>query len=120
MAVSESNRRKHDFAVAAIAESNLSAALKEDLTEVVTSSMEATNGLTPEQKLQSCTENQFNMARLLALFIVGQGRRATNWKDVVLGVKWPLVIAFSVLCALLLFRPELGALVDSITHTLHP
>ena len=116
MPVTETNRRKHDYAVNEIANSSLSAALKEDLTDVVSSSLEATNGLSSDEKLQSCTENQFNMARLLALFIVGQGRRVTSWKDVLMSFKWPIVIMFTVLCVALILKPELASLVESLAH----
>lgn len=118
MPVSDDNRRKRDYAVGEIASSNLSAALKEDLSDVVSRAMETTNGLTQEQKLQACTENQFDMARLLALFIVGQGRRVTSWKDVAIAFKWPLVLMFGSLCVTLILKPELAALVESLAHVM--
>lgn len=116
MPVTEQNRRKHDYAIQAITASNLSAALKEDLAEVVSDALETTNGLTAEEKLQASTENQFNLARLLALFIAGQGRHVATWKDVLMAYKWPLLIAFGFLCILLVLRPELAGLVDSLAH----
>lgn len=118
MPVSPENIRKRDYAVGEIAASNLPAALKEDLSDVVSRAMETTNGLTSRQKLQACTENQFDLARLLALFIVGQGRRITSWKDVAIAFKWPLTAVALGGLILLGLHPELASLVESLSHSI--
>lgn len=120
MAIDPANIRKRDYAVGEIAASNLSAALKEDLTAVVENTAETTNGLTARDKLQKMSENLFDLSRLLALFIVAQGRRVATWKDVAIAFKWPIVIMFGFLCLALMLRPELAALVESISHNIHP
>ena len=114
MAVSETNKRKHDYAVKALDESALPAALKEDLTEVLTRSLEATNGFTPEEKLQSCTENQFNLARLMVLQLVSQSKHPTNWKDVLISVKREAMYLGFAIAALLALRPQIALVVDHI------
>jgi hypothetical protein len=119
MAISELNRRKHDIAAKAVADSNLSASLKEDLTDALESTLEATNGLTPEEKLQSSTENQFTMTRLFAITLVNFSSRTASWRDVAIAYKWPLVIMFGFLCIALIFRPELAALVESVSRNIH-
>jgi len=118
MAIDPDNVRKRDYALGEIAASNLSAALKEDLSSVVASSAESTNGLTSREKLQSVSESLFDIARLMALFIVGQGRRITSWKDVAVAFKWPLTIVAIGGLALLALHPELSQLVDSLAHTI--
>ena len=120
MAVSELNQRKHDITAKAVAESNLSVSLKEDLTDSLASTLAATNGMTPEEKLQASTENQFTMTRLFAITLVQLGSRAASWRDVAIAYKWPLVIMFGFLCVSLIFRPELAALVESISNHIHP
>jgi hypothetical protein len=69
-------------------------------------------------KLQSVSESLFDIARLMALFIVGQGRRITSWKDVAVAFKWPLTIVAIGGLALLALHPELSQLVDSLAHTI--
>ncbi len=116
MATDPENIRRRDYALSEIAASNLSAALKEDLSGVVSRAADATNGLTARDKLQACTENQFDMARLMALFIVGQGRRVTSWKDVAIAFKWPLVILGLGALFLLALHPELADFFRSLAH----
>ena len=116
MAIDPANIRKRDYAVGEIASSDLSAALKEDLTAVVANTAETTNGLSARDKLQKMSENLFDLSRLLALFIVAQGRRVTTWKDVAIAFKWPLTIVALGGLALLALHPELSSLVDSIAH----
>lgn len=120
MAVSELNQRKHDLVVKAVAESNLSTSLKEDLTDSLAKSLETTNGLSQDEKLQACTENQFTLTRLFAITLVQLGSRAASWRDVAIAYKWPLVIMFGFLCLALMLRPELAALVESISNHIHP
>ncbi len=120
MAIDPANIRKRDYALSEIASSNLSAALKEDLCDVVSRATETTNGLSAKEKLQACTENQFDMARLLALFIVCQGRRVTTWKDVAIAFKWPAAIVALGALVLLGFHPELSGFFESLSHNLRP
>jgi len=116
MPIDDTNRRKRDYTVEAIVASDHSPALKEDLTDILDKTLEGTNGFSPEEKLQRCTENMFNLARLIVLDIVSRGRRVTSWKDVAIAFKWPLVLMFGALCVTLILKPELAALVESIAH----
>jgi len=119
MAIDPGTIRKRDYTVGEIASSNLSAALREDLSDMVVNAAETTNGLTAKEKLQRLSVNLFDLSRMMALFIVGQGRRVATWKDVAIAFKWPLVIMFGFLCASLIFRPELASLVESISRNIH-
>ena len=119
MAVSEINKRKYEIAAKTVAESALSASLKEDLTDSLASTLATTNGMSPEEKLQATTENQFTMARLFAITLVSFSSRTASWREVAIAYKWPLVIMFGFLCIALIFRPELAALVESITRNIH-
>lgn len=116
MAIDPANARKRDYAIGEIASSNLSAALKEDLTAVVAGTAEATNGLTSREKLQAVSDGLFDIARLMALFIVAQGRRVTTWKDVVIALKWPLAIVALGALFLLGLHPELAGMVENLAH----
>lgn len=118
MAIDPANIRKRDYAIGEIASSKLSAALKEDLTAVVASSAEATNGLTTREKLQAVSDNLFDISRLLALFIVAQGRRVTSWKDVAIAFKWPLTAIALGSLFLLALHPELAGLFESLAHVI--
>lgn len=120
MAIDPANVRKRDYAIGEIASSNLSAALKEDLTAVVANTAETTNGLTARDKLQKMSENLFDLSRLLALFIVAQGRRVTTWKDVAIAFKWPLTVVALGVLFLLALHPELAAFFRSLADLARP
>ena len=119
MAISQTNRRNCDYAVDEIRKSDLSAALKEDLTTVLVRTLETTNGLSQAQKIQSCTENQFDMMRLFVLQIISQGRRVTTWKDVIVKCRLPLCISVTVLgvaaIVALVLQPQLAEMVEHLT-----
>lgn len=116
MAIHPDNIRKRDYTLGEIAGSPLSAALKEDLSSVVANTAEATNGLTAREKLQAVSDGLFDISRLLALFIVAQGRRVTTWKDVVIALKWPLAIVALGALFLLGLHPELAGMVENLAH----
>ena len=120
MAIDPANARKRDYAIGEISSSNLSAALKEDLTAVVASSAEATNGLTTREKLQAVSDNLFDISRLMALFIVAQGRRVATWKDVVIAFKWPITVVALGVLFLLALHPELAAFFRSLADLARP
>ena len=119
MAIDPAIVRKRDYALGEISASNLPAALKEDLSGVVAGAAESTNGLTAKEKLQACTDNLFDISRLMALFIVAQGRRVTSWKDVAIAFKWPLTAVAVGFLFLLALHPELAELVKSIASSIH-
>ena len=118
MAIDPANVRKLDYAIGEIASSNLSAALKEDLSGIVANAAEATNGLTAREKLQAVSDGLFDISRLMALFIVAQGRRVTSWKDVAISFKWPLTAIALGALFLLALHPELAGLFESLAHVI--
>lgn len=120
MAIDPGNIRKRDYAINEIAASNLSAALKEDLTAVVANSAETTNGLPAREKLQALSVNLFDISRLMALFIVAQGRRVTTWKDVAIAFRWPAAILGIGAFILLGCHPELSGFFSSLGHLIRP
>ena len=119
MAIAPDNIRKRDYALGEISASNLSAALKEDLSGVVSNAAEATNGLTAREKLQAVSDSLFDISRLVSLFIVAQGRRVTSWKDVAIAFKWPATVVAIGFLFLLALHPELAELVNSIASSIH-
>ena len=120
MAIDPAICRKRDYALSEIASSGLSAALKEDLSGVVAGAAESTNGLTSREKLQAVSDWLFDIARLMALFIVAQGRRVTSWKDVAIAFKWPLTIVALGVLFLLSLHPELAAFFRSLADIARP
>lgn len=118
MAVSDLNQRKHDLAIQAVEGSSLPEHLKEDLVDALASSLEATNGMSQDEKLQATTENIFSLTRLIAVSMATMSTRAASWREVAIAYKWALVIMFSVLCTVLLLRPELAGLVESLSHSI--
>ncbi|MBQ3810671.1 MAG: hypothetical protein II839_07620 [Kiritimatiellae bacterium] len=114
MAIDPTNQRKHDFAVGEVSSSELSAALKEDVVDVLGRTLASTNGMTTEEKIQATTQNQFDMMRLFALQLVATGRRVTSWKDVIIKCRWQLCLALGTVAAMLVYRPELAAMVETL------
>ena len=118
MAILESNQHKHDFVVSEVSNSDLSAALKEDIVEVLGNTLASTNGMTQDQKIQASTQNQFDMMRLFALQLVSQGRHVTTWKDVIVKCRVPLFISATILgtsaIVALILQPQLAAMVEHL------
>lgn len=117
MAIPEKISHKAETAIQAIEQSSLRSAVRDDLVEAIELSRDATNGLDKEQKLQAVAENMFLLARLFALTVVeGAKPRVDSWKDVIIACKWQLVLATSIVSALLAYRPQLGALLERLIH----
>ncbi len=88
MAVTPQNESKAQMSIREIADSNLDSESKNDLIEMVEEAKISTNGLTPEEKLQAVSENQFRMVRCLARSIVSSAKpNARTWKDVIVACK---------------------------------
>ena len=123
MAVTPQNESKAQMSIREIADSNLDSESKNDLIEMVEEAKISTNGLTPEEKLQAVSENQFRMVRCLARSIVSSARpRARTWKDVIVECKsWlfpSICIALAIIAVSFVLKPELARIAASV-HAQH-
>lgn len=110
--ISEKNQRKADITKDELMSSKLSADEKEDLAEVLQSSLDGTNGLTPEEKLQNVSESVFSLVRL---HIRGRcGASVKSWKDVLVSCKRELMWILFAFFGLLFFHPEIAAMLKGI------
>lgn len=121
MAVTPLNESKAQISIREITESVLDSESKNDMIEMVEEAKISTNGLTPEEKLQAVSENQFRMVRCLARFIVAAAKPAArSWKDVIVECKsylFPSVcIALAIIAAAFILKPELAQIAANAAH----
>lgn len=119
MAVTPLNESKAQISIREITESALDSESKNDLIEMIEEAKTSTNGLTPEEKLQAVSENQFRMVRCLARSIVAAAKPAArSWKDVIVECKsylFPSVcIALAIISAAFILKPELAQIAASV------
>ncbi len=113
MAVSEKILNRTDTAIQAIRDSHLAPGEKDDLIEIVCDARDGTNGLSPEEKLQS---NANNIFALVFLFIrAATAKPATSsWKEVIIQCRREITIIGLGIITLLAFRPQIAAVVEHI------
>lgn len=123
MAVSEKIMRKAESAIVSIRSSTLPMEMQDNLIEAIESTRETTNGLTPDEKLQATTENQFMIVRLLAMHMISANKDVKKtWKDVLVECKREfaiVVVALAVIIGVLLWHePKLADHIDPIASHL--
>lgn len=119
MAVTPQNESKARISIREIEESELDSESKNDLIEMVDEAKISTNGLTPEEKLQAVSENQFRMVRCLARSIVSAAKpKVRTWKDVIVECKaWlfpSLCIGLAIIASAFVLKPELAQIAASV------
>ena len=119
MAVTPQNESKARMSIREIEDSNLDSESKNDLIEMIDDAKITTNGLSPEEKLQSVADNQFRMIRALARVIVTSAKpKVRTWKDVIVECKaWlfpSLCIALAIVAASFVLKPELARIAASV------
>jgi len=119
MAVTPQNESKARMSIREIEDSNLDSESKNDLIEMIDDAKITTNGLSPEEKLQSVADNQFRMIRALARVIVASAKpKVRTWKDVIVECKaWlfpSLCIALAIVAASFVLKPELARIAASV------
>ena len=83
--------------------------------DLLESSCECTNGLTPEEKLQKTTESVFFLTTLVILARCTQPPTIReNLYHTIRDCKWAICIITGILATLLLFRPELSCLISKL------
>lgn len=110
--ISEKNQQKAEIAKAELLKSNLSELEKEDLADALDRSLEGTNGLTQEQKIQNLSESVFSLVRLFVHARCSTGVK--SWKDVLVICRRELMYLGFGLAALLLFRPEIAQVLGGL------
>ena len=112
--ISESVKGRMETAIESIRESrDLDANEKLFLTDLITQSASGTNGLTPEEKLQSVSETVFHLALIQVMERLEQGGRKGIY-DALKVCRWAIVAVVGIVAALLLFRPELSAAIMAL------
>ena len=104
--ISEKNARKMELSKEELMKSSLPSQEKEDLIEALENSLEGTNGLTPEQKIQNLSESVFSLVRLFVNARCSTGVK--TWKDVLVLCKRELLYLGLGALVLFLFHPELA------------
>lgn len=112
--ISDKNQRKYQLSKDELMSSKLSPDEKEDLADALQSSLEGTNGLTPEEKLQNVSESVFTLMRLHVRARCASGIK--SWKDVIVGCKREILWALYGLFVLLFFHPEIAALLKGVAQ----
>lgn len=123
MAVSEKIMRKAESAIVSVRNSTLPMEMQDNLIEAIESTKETTNGLSPDEKLQATTENQFMIVRLLAMHMISANKEVKKtWKDVLVECKREfaiVVVALAVIIGVLLWHePKLADHIDPIASHL--
>ena len=124
MAIPADVERKRDFMVEHVEASELDPAVKEELIQNLTSTAAATNGFTQEEKIQSISINQFDMARSDARIHLSMAagfrrieERLAEFKpisrlDVIVRCKWQIVILTAIIAGMFILKPELAAYIE--------
>ena len=93
-------------------------ALKEDVRRVVKRTLKATNGYTPEQKMQAVSQSLFDLSRLFAYTIIHDAKRKPerSWKDTIVECKWAICVLAAIIAGLLILRPEIANITAAAIH----
>lgn len=124
MAIPADIERKRNFMVEQVEASELDPAVKEEVIQNLTSTAAATNGFTQEEKIQSISINQFDMARSDARIhlSMASGFKRIEEKIAALGpvgfwpalfrllekCRWQLCIIVAIVAVTVILKPELA------------
>lgn len=112
MPITQKMKERADAIKQMVSSSSVDPTMKEIINENVDSTLEACNGLTMEEKIQSNSENNFTMACLLSRMMVKlEEQPVDTWKSVIVKTKTQLLFVIMFICGLLAFRPELSNLI---------
>ncbi len=112
MAVSEKILNRTDTAIQAIRDSHLAPGEKDDLIEIVCDARDGTNGLSPEEKLQSNANNIFALVFLFIRAATAKPAPTDSWKDVIIKCRREMLILGLGALALLAFRPQIALVIE--------
>ena len=113
MAISEKILNRSETAIQAIRASKLPPGEQDDLIEIVCDARDGTNGLSPDEKLQS---NANNIFALVFLFVraASAAPTTTSWKQVIIACRRELTVVALGALALLALRPQIATVVEHL------
>ena len=97
--------------IESIKEANLPSDEEAQLITLVENARIATNGLSPDEKIQTMSENQFSMVLLMVETILNTRKQTIvtpSWKDVLVRCRSEITWVMFGLLILLLFRPHIA------------
>lgn len=100
-----------NVAIGSIKEANLSSDDEAQLITLVENARIATNGLSPDEKIQTMSENQFSMVLLMVETILDLRKQTAvtpSWKDVLVRCRSEIMWVLFGVIILLLFRPHIA------------
>lgn len=111
----EKFRQRAAATVERIKAAPIDADLQDALVELVEDARIATNGLTPDEKIQVMSENQFSMAVLLVQTCLASLSRedvaGTGWRGLIVKCRREITIIAVFVIGLLVLRPQLLAVI---------
>lgn len=104
--ISKKLLNRSELAKQAVQKSALTSTDKDILNEMIEESLQNTNGISPEEKIQNLTENTFS---LLFLFIahITKDPHVTSWKDLIIACKRETLIGLIAILIALIVQPGL-------------
>lgn len=97
--------------IESIKEANLSSDDEAKFITLVENARIATNGLSPDEKIQTMSENQFSMVLLMVETVLDFRKQTAvtpSWKDVLVRCRSEIMWIMFGLMILLLFRPHIA------------
>ena len=113
--IQEKGKRLADKAISSLQRSEVPAEESALLEGFIGDALAATNGMTPEEKLQACTENQLTLICLFALHLSEQNAKQRSWKDVIVRCRREILWLGLGLFFLLYFHPEIAGAFDALS-----
>lgn len=116
MPISPENQKLCDLLCSDIDKSSLGADEKVSLTAGLQASLESTNGLSPEEKLQSVAVTGFFNSSMIARIYLMTSKKAapTDWKTVIIQCRNQILAAIIALAALLAYQPQMSSLLQAL------
>ena len=115
--ITEAVKEETKAVLAAIDASGIDPRRKSSLRKMLVRAEEGTNGLTPEQKLQTVSESVFDLCLLQVFDMIDAdkaGRGRTGLYGMIRECKWAIVALAAIVCGMLAFRPELAGLIGTL------
>lgn len=112
----EKFRQRAAATVERIKAAPIDADLQDALVELVEDARIATNGLTPDEKIQLMSENQFSMAVLLVQTCLASLSRddSDGWRGLIVKCRREIAIIAVVALGILVLRPQLLAMLSEV------
>lgn len=115
--ITDRYQKQKDRTEAMIEASSLGQEEKDDYIDLLTLSLQGTNGLSSDQKLQNVSEVNFGLVRLFCQHIVDSKKAdAKSWREVIVKCKRELMWLSFGIVALLMVHPQIVKIVEEFTR----